>query len=784
MRLAPTSAEYANIGLYMYQCSVAAMETQRVNICYRPLRIAWVIRSDDRKAFREAVRLTHTLWGGRFNPIVMADRAEEAKQLIELFRADMIIPVGESEEAKEFPERFPHLDNPFVPEELFLKWENEHTRAQLLDIENALGFWYNTPEWKALDESGVWRFVWDDDDPLADAFLLQYGAYPDAKEIGIDYGEMLSSLAIDCRLDKAAPIPLDVLGRPNLGSLTSRGLDRHHTVRPGWDSAGFFVGGAGNIDDLVCFWNLRAADIQLQFLDPAHIGRYTLIRPEYEKRMRFFLAHLAEHRRSIAIWARAEIIDSALTLFGDQRLNACPIISDPFFWDGGAVRPPMMVLGEVSSMGIVGQERDKLKVAFSLEAKPFCSEPRFYTQRLVASVAIYGSDNQYTFNPPYVPEWNEFFARYMHFHHSLRVEPRRIGIIIDAADDEAFLYGLPVQALMGQLFESIGLRAKLSPGGLITRQLISRLGGVNGARVFRIPGVRRLLKKYGPRDAFTKKCALELIGKKDPQNPQASFADHKHLYIEPREYGTELTPQMVFAHLVEKGIFRIGAELTCAGCDLPSWIALDGLKQEIICELCGTTFDATRQLVNGAFRYRRTGVLGLERNTQGAIPVVLVLHQLELNLRGINRQCICAPSYEVEPNPGVSLPSCEIDFLIVIPRTYPEETEILLGECKDRGGAIDAGDVDNLGHIADALPRHRFKTYIVFAKLGSFTSEEIDLVKTLNRPFEQRVILLTARELEPWHIYERVEKELGIKSYGRSPGELARVTNKIYFVTG
>lgn len=102
-------------------------------------------------------------------------------------------------------------------------------------------------------------------------------------------------------------------------------------------------------------------------------------------------------------------------------------------------------------------------------------------------------------------------------------------------------------------------------------------------------------------------------------------------------------------------------------------------------------------------------------------------------------------------------------------------------ECKDVGGVIDAKDVENLRCIADALPAHRFKTYIVFAKLGPFTSEEITLVKTLNGPFRRRVILLTARELEPWHIYERTGKEFGITPYANSPEQLAGVTSQIYF---
>ena len=123
------------------------METTRVDICYRPLRIAWAIHSADHEAFRDAVRFTHTLWGGRFNPIVMVDRPEEAQAIVELFRADVIIPVGESEQVNEFAKRFPHLITPFFPNTF--KEMREATSAQVLDIHNALDSWRDTPEWKA-----------------------------------------------------------------------------------------------------------------------------------------------------------------------------------------------------------------------------------------------------------------------------------------------------------------------------------------------------------------------------------------------------------------------------------------------------------------------------------------------------------------------------------------------------------------------------------------------------------------------------------------------------------
>jgi hypothetical protein len=125
--------------------------------------------------------------------------------------------------------------------------------------------------------------------------------------------------------------------------------------------------------------------------------------------------------------------------------------------------------------------------------------------------------------------------------------------------------------------------------------------------------------------------------------------------------------------------------------------------------------------------------------------------------------------------------ACEIDLFWLNPDTYPDPAQVILGECKDEGFPIDTRDVDNLRRIADALPAHRFETFILFAKLSPFTPDEITLAKTLNGPFQRRVILLTARELEPYHIYERTQQETDITLHGVSPDELAAVTDQLYF---
>jgi hypothetical protein len=284
---------------------------------------------------------------------------------------------------------------------------------------------------------------------------------------------------------------------------------------------------------------------------------------------------------------------------------------------------------------------------------------------------------------------------------------------------------------------------------------------------------------------------MELIGSKDPENPTASFKDYENLYGGHHPFGTQLEPGAVFTYLVEKGLFRMGAELDCPHCRMSSWIALDVLKQRVVCEMCGGEFDATRQLVNGEWHYRRSGVVGAERNAQGAIPVVLTLQQFKVNMGGSLHGGMYSPSLDLDPKEATDLPKCEIDFAWLIPQHYPEKTVVIIGECKDRGrgdngegkGTVNATDIDHLKRVADALPHQRFETFIVLAKLCPFTTDEIALAKTINGPYRRRAILLTDRELEPYHLWERTKLEFkDISQYGSRPEDLANNTALMYFM--
>jgi hypothetical protein len=763
------------------------MDTLRVDIYYWPLRIGWAIRAADFDAFRKAVRYSYALWGGRFNPILVVDREAEADRLIDLFRVDFIVPLGDSTEVKDFPKKYPHLITPFFGDAVFVK-DNEYYRhyAHVLDVYNALAHLRGKPEWTRIKERGVRLSTWHPVDSLADVFLVQLGGYPSVDEVGTDYRELLLKAAegTEHPLDPTYPIPPDTIEYPGISYLCRHGLSRFYNPAPAWDSPGFFVGSVSDLDDLVCHWNLRACDIPMWFVDPRYLARYERLIPAWEKAMRERVdRYRHEWDRHVAIWTRREDLAEVSKLFPNAKLSRCHV-SDAL-WNGYNLQAPTMHLGQGSALGIVGSESGRPKVSFALPEKPFCGDIWFHDQHLVASVSLVGGlygDERHTYDAPYLPELNEFYARTMHFQYNkLRIEPGRIGLVIDAADHDTFLYALPAAELTERIFSMAGYDARLSSAGLIARQLISQLGGLQGARVFKVPGVRRLLKTHGPGGSFTKRAALQIIASKDPNHPEAKFSDHEGLFIEPRAPGEKLRPDAVFGHLVEKGLLRIGVNLICPGCRMSTWIPLDTLKQRLACDLCGHEHDATRQLADrNEWHYRRSGVLGVEKNAQGAVAVLLTLQQLDTSFYGGLHGNIYSPSLELRHKEGTEATIAEVDFVWIIGERYLGKTAIILGECKDQG-PITAEDIASLKRIADALPRKRFETFVLLSQLAPFSADEIENAKMLNDKYRRRVILLTARELEPYFIYERARAEVSAERYAGTPEAMAAMTAKIYF---
>jgi len=100
---------------------------------YRPVRIGWCVQDGNVEDLRKALRLTHTLWGGRFNPIIPLGDFELARALIRVFRVDCLYWFSQSGESDAIRAEFKHLLWPGFEKELFIQG-SRGAMATFLDV--------------------------------------------------------------------------------------------------------------------------------------------------------------------------------------------------------------------------------------------------------------------------------------------------------------------------------------------------------------------------------------------------------------------------------------------------------------------------------------------------------------------------------------------------------------------------------------------------------------------------------------------------------------------------
>jgi hypothetical protein len=108
----------------------------------------------------------------------------------------------------------------------------------------------------------------------------------------------------------------------------------------------------------------------------------------------------------------------------------------------------------------------------------------------------------------------------------------------------------------------------------------------------------------------------------------------------------------------------------------------------------------------------------------------------------------------------------------------PHQPQVVIGECKAAGGRITREDAEHLAKVADALPYRRLNVFILFAKTGAFSQEEIDACSLAQHMWHERVIMLGKDELEPYHIDDRYPA--GLRLHLHNLEGLASNTVRLY----
>lgn len=753
------------------------MSSRSIGLTYRPIRVGWCLERGDFEGFRHAMRTNFTWWGGRFNPVIPVDDAAEAKQLYELFRVDVLVAARDTPAAKAFIEGNPHIGWFQRTQRLVLERGAQSRVSAIADIIEPMNRIYEERYRSNPAADPVLALHgWDANDPLADMLLATFGGLPPAAAMAEDYR---TPLQIALRGQPVNFLPGQPIATPpglmSIAQFNKSYVERHTGGPPQWQRAGVYVGDVSNFDDLLNFWNLRAADVPLIFYDPAHAARLDMFRDQWCGGIRVDPLWPMEPGEGIPIRHAAARDPGSLGALPEPHILST---IGPATWNGRDLRVPVMAFGTAETLASIDNDGQRPSVSFSLPDRPIATASIFDGQAYVVSVETGRdpvSDERFTLQLPYVPELNQFYGGSIFYpREAVRAEPGSIGLVVSASMRHLSLNAIETSRLFNAIFDSVGIATAPSPAGLVCTGLLRQMGGIGGCRVFRVGGVRTLIEKYDPDRSFSKSNATQIIHGMGGPHP---IENYKTLHIEPMRFGQDLSSSAVFAHLLAKELFRPGLKLDCPNCRLDFWRSLDEVGTRNACEYCGHVFNLAPQLKDRDWAFRRSGLFGRRDNQQGAIPVALTLQQLS-DIYALDPQHYATATL-LEPK-GADIAACETDFLFLAPRHRGHRIELAIGECKTRG-AIEEKDVDNLLRVANAFPKDRFDVFIVFAKLCDFDEEEIDLIKRVNAGGEQRAILLTERELEPLFIYERTSELFEVNTTPMSLADLAEATVAIFF---
>jgi len=755
-----------------------------LRIKYRPIRIGICINSENIEHVIEAMKVNYTLWGGIFNPIIPINHKRLSDYLIRLFNVDVLYNLYDDKEVNNFIEDYTFLRWPFDYERLFYSSFRGFT-ASLLDVfyplksysEDSISFGmfrnlkksisiFNHPENKELDN----------------LCTLTFGKLPNKVITKIDYEELIDNYLNlnQVEIDENIKFDHSLLSHFTLAELSKYNLFADSLQPDGQN--GVYFGDLRNSIDLVNCWNLRAAGIKINFYDQNlknYYGEFIQkFREEGVKHSTPFYS--TEFNNFRLYYSNFDSIDLTTTFHNDIKV----VVSDEI-WNGYNIKPSDHFISSHFLHTTVILNKNNEKYLVNLPEKKFSTSETTNGSNLICEIS--GINNSYdsfsqTISFPHFPLINNFLGDKCIFEwRNLRTSTSGMRIIADISSKFINVFSVNVTEYAVKMFEAMGIQAEASKAGLIARRIIEQFGGLQGCRIFKIEGVRKLFASNNPEKIMSKTKILEFIneaplgGKK--KNAVNNFSKkYSDLFFEGRSL-PQIIPTDVFNYLITNGAFRIGQTFVCEKCNIEFWVELDNINSISNCSYCGHRNDIQIQLTDNNWGYRKSGIFGREDNQEGAIPVVATLQQLDTTV--MTEKKLFLPSLKLKIKDMKK--ELEIDLLCII-QGFNQQPEIVLGECKAAGGEIDKNDIENLIALADKISSQFFKVYILISKMAYFKAEEIELCRQINKGTDFRAILLTHDEVEPYHIYTRTQlKYPQIDKHAISIYQMAVNTHKIYF---
>ncbi len=732
------------------------MASTTLTVSYRPLRIGFCVNENNINEIILAAQINTILWGGIYNPIIpVGSNKRLSSALVKLFNVDFLYAVNETENLKQFIEKYEKGELPNLFHALiFQQDQRNYVRNGVLDISNIIDRYWD----KEINSSRTSDFVlpkWEQTDPLDRLFNLEFGSFPSQYNSIYKYEEAYK-IGLKARIVKIAPtaqIPVKLAHKTVPIVMTTDNLEVILNMRVvGRD--GIFIGDHTKASDLMNYWNVRASGTHLSFVPVQYTERVVPYVKDY-------FEDIKQHTQNSPFYQGAniwydpslgeEIVKTVSANFLAQNEVRTHHRINSLTWEVQSDKPGIPTFENLSVLASVDKESSNSpSISFQLPQKPF-NKNTYNNRQLLAfdfDPITQFEYIGYTLKLPDLTDLNEWYSRKITFNpDSLRLTNGKPTLIIQVHDQTEKVFPIRNQELILKLFERSGITAKSSQAGHITQRLIEQMGKLDNCRVFKITGVRKLMDQLSANTLTTRGNATRVIWDEDPVTHQSSFTKHERLFIQQRTQ-PNLTTSEVFDFLIEKNVFRVGLEPTCPNCNLSFWLAIKDARDEVQCEYCGYTFKIAMQLRGiSDWKFRRSGLFGKDNNQEGALPVILTLMQLERR-SSWDRFAFSTALKLDSTTLGID---CETDFAVIDSNSHNDQVNMAIGECKTRDEITDE-DIHNLTLVKNALEAKGIKVHLLFAKAVAFTGAEIQRFKAL-RAKNIYPILFTDHDLEPDELY-------------------------------
>jgi hypothetical protein len=744
-----------------------------VKVRLRPIRLAHLVDPSDARQVREAIQLSSTLWAGSFFPIVplykrmprnwregpisVPSARSVVRGYIEAFDPDVLVQFSET-----VPQHVRELGLQLIRADELWKNEGRDVSAPSFGIgiyellndifESDFKYKKKYPTKIVIPKipgelSLFWSSLFGEiPHHLLERLLREYTEPLEIKLVDIHSDELGAHLAPDVMFPRRmTQWATDVSARSSIRS-----------------SGNVFFLDASSTQDVIDFWNLRAAGKQVLPV-PKQLAANSSLRDmvvDFLKQYRRPWPQNPEiYDHATLIRARncsmAEVQEYAQTLSlgpatGDTARHPFlsiqhwyPRIWDEWARDKDGVAPADVYGKEESTIEL--HDTEGLRLTFEPLTPAFCAkysqhdDPRYANE---ISFRVYGGQEYLAGALPKASGQNYLRAisGFGSFRNEWRVGRNGLVKLVRGSYSEICHIPTAENAMFGWLADQ-GWQAQLSPGGILAKQILRILDG-HPLPLLLNEKVLNLLE-------YMNGGAVRLPRNSSCEEPTGA---ERHLTVAEVKNRLRLASGKfeLYEYLLAKNILKLGARAKCPKCLRRSWFSIDELRTRLICPKCQDEFPAIGALENGQWCYKTSGPFSVDGYADGAYAVLRSLEFFRDHRTTVEGASPVLSFTARSPDKK----DLEVDFALFWYDSYFGERHdgVAFGECKTYG-AFEQRDFDRMRSLGKMFPG-AILIFSTFKK--SLSSAEIAEIKRIaqagrkqwkiERPINP-VLILTGNEL-------------------------------------